>query len=82
MTISTVDVTDTWQQIAAGKCTITILTAGDRRLLFNEVASDTDLYPTEPGLAEAQYRQDEIKPTWVRSTASADQQWSIRVDEV
>jgi hypothetical protein len=81
MTVSTVDVTDTWQQIATGVCTITIISTGNKRLLFNEIASDTGLYPTSPQGIEAQYRQDENKPTFVRSTSDGDEVWSIRVDE-
>ena len=69
--------TDTYQQVAATKCVITIMNGGGLSY-FNEVASDgsavSDVYPKN-----AQIVQNETKATFARSR---DAGISIIVDEV
>ena len=68
-----------WQQIASGIATFTVIKRGSGALLFNETASDTDAFTDSPRDLPWQYNQNETLDTYVRSTGDG---WQILVDGV
>lgn len=78
MAVSTVTVTDTFQQIGTGAIAITVAKKGTGSLSFNETASDTDALLSSPQRDE-QFIQNEAKATFVRASA-ANAGWVLHVD--
>lgn len=76
MAVSTVTVTDTYQQIATGAVTLTVKVKGAGSLLLNETATDTDAFEVNPDVNE-QILQNEAKSTFVRSDGDG---WVLHLD--
>lgn len=76
MALSTVTVTTSYQQIASGTATITVVNQGTGNLLFNETASDTNALISNE-MASSQFSQNEVKNTFVRGEGAG---WVVRVD--
>lgn len=67
MAKATVQLTNTWQQIGTGVVTITVseIVGNNRRIAFNESATDTDALRFVPQITD-QFRQTEAKATWAK----------------
>lgn len=76
MSLNTVNVTNTYVQVATGIVTITIEQAGRGNLMFNEIGSDVNALGTNPKAGE-QFLQTEAKATFVRSDGAG---WVLRLD--
>lgn len=76
MALSTITVTTTYQQIASGTATFTIVEQGKGHLLFNETASDTNAFVSNEEQF-SQFTQNEVKNTFVRGESAG---WVVRVD--
>ena len=76
MARSTVNITNTYQQIATGVATITVHKSGSGTLYLNETATDVNANNFKPDNSD-QYIQDEAKNTWVRSDGLG---WVLLVD--
>ena len=74
----TIEITQTWQQVASGKATFTAKTVGEGTLLFNDSASDTNAYRDKPNPGN-QYLEDETRDTYCRATGDG---WALLVDGV
>ena len=78
MARATINVTDTWQQVAVGQAVVTVERAGGKTLLVNEVASDVNA--SEFSLEKSdQLWQNETLPTFIRSVSP---NWILTVDGV
>lgn len=80
MAVDTVTVTNVYQQIAVGVVTVTVARKGSGSLFFNETASDTAAFTSNPPKNE-QYSQTENKATFVRSDGTGTA-WILRLDGV
>lgn len=76
MSVETITPTVSWQQVSAVACVCTITRRGEGYLIFNESGSDEGELHLSPNVGD-QIRQDETKPTWVKTT---DAGWEVRVD--
>ena len=76
MSVETITPTVSWQQVSVVACVSTITRRGDGYLIFNEAGSDADALHLSPNVGD-QIRQDETKPTWIKTTGTG---WEVRVD--
>ena len=78
MAKDTVTLTQTYQQVAVGAVSISIVKLGTGSVFFNEIASDVNANVYLPTL-ESQFVQNESKNTFARTNG---QDWAILLDGV
>jgi hypothetical protein len=78
MARQTVTLTDSWQQVASGKCVITVLDDGNGAIFFNETATDVDALPIR-AKNNQQFAQASGVDTFMKASGDG---WEILVDGV
>ena len=78
MAKSTIEITQSYQQIATGPVIITVLRRGKGSLLFNDTPSDVNALTDRASITQ-QFTEDENRLTFVRATGDG---WKVIVDGV